>query len=427
MGKRLTTTLLLLLLILASRSALLADTTGKSKPIDESREDLSDLVKVTTDKTADHGVTVWATNLADFPVTVRLDLPTLDNLKSSAKLPASIVVQPRKKTLITRLSRMNARQATRYAFQWTYHWGWRSDKPDNYVYTLPYKSGYAYRIGQGFNGPFSHQGKNALDFGLPEGATICAARGGTVIEVIQHNTEGGISDEMRPKANRILILHDDGSIGRYAHLTHNGARVKVGQKVQAGDEIGLAGSTGFAQGPHLHFEIDRPPLSGNTYETVAMQFAVSGADGAEQHVTPKEGTALMRPFATSDAKSRWPLNAIDDLKLCRSIEDAKPKDITDAFRAGDTLCITMLLNLPPECTVNMTIAPQHDAGAGAAGGDVPSTQPVFNRALKCDFHGTSYYMKLNLADFKSMRAGRYLLTLACEGKELASKAFTVGD
>src|SRR4051794_19134272 len=146
--------ILLLILPLAIASALLASNPEKSTPIDESREDLSNLVSVSEDKTADHGVTVWATNKADFPVTVRLDSPSLDNLKSSVKLPASIVVQPRKRTLITRLSRLNARQATRYAFQWTYHWGWRSDKPDTYVYTLPYKSGYAYRIGQGFNGSF---------------------------------------------------------------------------------------------------------------------------------------------------------------------------------------------------------------------------------------------------------------------------------
>ena len=164
--------IVLLGLTLSVSLVLLAGAPEKSTPIDESREDLSNLVSVTEDKTADHGVTVWATNKADFPVTVRLDSPSLDNLKSSVKLPASIVVQPRKKTLITRLSRINALQATRYAFQWTYHWGWRSAKPDTYLYTLPYKAGYAYRIGQGFNGSFSHQGKNALDFLLPEGATI---------------------------------------------------------------------------------------------------------------------------------------------------------------------------------------------------------------------------------------------------------------
>lgn len=431
MNRHLLRTAFLLTLLLIWPLKLMA-APDKPPAKDESHDDLTDVVKVSEEKTADHGVTVWAQNRADYPVTVRLDLPQLDNLKSSVKLPAQVVIQPRKKQFITRLSRVNARAATRYAFQWTYHIGWRSDKPDTYLYTLPFKCGYAYRISQGFNGGFSHQGKNALDFLLPDGATICAARGGTVVEVIQHNTEGGISDEMKSKANRVLILHDDGSTGRYAHLQHNGALVKVGQKVQAGDEIGLAGATGYAQGPHLHFEVDRPPLDGTKYDTVAMQFVAQAPDGSEVHITPKEFDVLMRPYAPNDPAAkdsiakRWPVNAIGELKLCRGMEENKPVGESESFRADDTLCIYMRLNLPAECTLNVSIAQLAGVSIGKAPTSQPATQPLFNRQVKCDLRGTFYYFTLGLANHELMRGG-CVVRLTCDGKELASKAFSVSQ
>jgi murein DD-endopeptidase MepM/ murein hydrolase activator NlpD len=53
--------------------------------------------------------------------------------------------------------------------------------------------------------------------------------------------------------NLIEIKHSDGSISRYGHLS--AYKIKKGQKVSAGQLIGLVGSTGNATGPHLHFEI----------------------------------------------------------------------------------------------------------------------------------------------------------------------------
>ena len=57
------------------------------------------------------------------------------------------------------------------------------------------------------------------------------------------------------RANFIRILHDDGTMALYAHLRSEGALVRVGQRVRAGQQIGLSGNTGFTTGPHLHFVI----------------------------------------------------------------------------------------------------------------------------------------------------------------------------
>lgn len=51
----------------------------------------------------------------------------------------------------------------------------------------------------------------------------------------------------------VRIKHPDGTETLYAHLA--GMRVKPGQTVRAGQQIGRVGSTGNSSGPHLHFEI----------------------------------------------------------------------------------------------------------------------------------------------------------------------------
>lgn len=51
----------------------------------------------------------------------------------------------------------------------------------------------------------------------------------------------------------VEVLHADGVITRYGHMKKTVA--KNGQHVQAGDIIGLMGSSGRSTGPHLHFEV----------------------------------------------------------------------------------------------------------------------------------------------------------------------------
>ena len=52
--------------------------------------------------------------------------------------------------------------------------------------------------------------------------------------------------------NLVVIRHDNGLETFYAHLSKR--NVEVGDWVNAGDVIGLGGSTGRSTGPHLHFE-----------------------------------------------------------------------------------------------------------------------------------------------------------------------------
>lgn len=141
----------------------------------------------------------------------------------------------------------------------TYTFGQRlhKDSIKPHLYELPFLKNKRYRIMQGFNGKFSHsseQSRYAIDFKMPIGDTIVAAREGYVIQTTSHFTERGGRD-FRNKANQIIILHDDGTLAFYVHLDTDGVLVNVNDYVKAGQPIGISGFTGFTTKPHLHFVI----------------------------------------------------------------------------------------------------------------------------------------------------------------------------
>lgn len=84
-----------------------------------------------------------------------------------------------------------------------------------------------------------------IDIGAPTGAEIGAAQEGEVILADQFNGYG-----------RILVIdHGGGWASVYAHLSE--ARVAEGERVEAGQVIGVVGTTGRVTGPHLHLELHR--------------------------------------------------------------------------------------------------------------------------------------------------------------------------
>ncbi len=127
---------------------------------------------------------------------------------------------------------------------------------DTYIYALPFERGSSYEVVQGYGGLFTHQQIAALDFAMPEGTPVCAAREGTVYSYKDDSHEGGLLPGNKRKANYLIIRHDDGSFGCHWHLRQNGVVVKKG-RVSQGQLIGYSGSTGQVLKPHLHFSVKR--------------------------------------------------------------------------------------------------------------------------------------------------------------------------
>ncbi len=98
----------------------------------------------------------------------------------------------------------------------------------------PIRSRYGPRRGR------AHQG---VDLALKTGEPIYATFSGRV-RISQYNRGG--------YGNLVIIRHDNGLETFYGHLSER--MVEPNQWVEAGQIIGLAGSTGRSTGPHLHFE-----------------------------------------------------------------------------------------------------------------------------------------------------------------------------
>lgn len=126
---------------------------------------------------------------------------------------------------------------------------------NQYIYNLPFGKGKAFWIHQGYNGTFSHQNENSLDFIMPEGTEVLASREGLVIDILQNNNKSCPTRSCAPFGNYISILHSDGTIAQYYHLRQNGAQVKIGDEVTKGQFIAYSGNTGWSSGPHLHFNV----------------------------------------------------------------------------------------------------------------------------------------------------------------------------
>lgn len=103
------------------------------------------------------------------------------------------------------------------------------------------RNGWCYRPGRCPGGVWYYGG---IDWAVMTGTPVQAAESGLVVTARQDATGYG---------THIKINHEDGRETIYAHLSE--LRIQAGDRVIAGQVIGLSGNTGNSTGPHLHFEL----------------------------------------------------------------------------------------------------------------------------------------------------------------------------
>ena len=171
---------------------------------------------------------------------------------------------------------------------------------------------------------FRTDGKKSEDW-LCYGVDILAVGPGTVVEVMRDlpDEPPGVAptnltvDEIA--GNHVLLDLGDGRYAMYAHLAPHSVTVHVGDRVKAGDKLGLLGNSGNTTGPHLHFQIsDRP----STLDVTSLPFVF-------EHMTLQNRSAMNMEDMENESIAGKPITM--DGKPPKQLKDGMPltRDVID--------------------------------------------------------------------------------------------------
>ena len=206
------------------------------------------------------GIGILADNSYYSPVQLSYQLVSTANLAPGTELRGLKVLPARAETELLTVLPSDRSMPMSFEYQFQYIPG----DPDarhapRELYRLPFAAAESFLVTQSYPDVETHghpSSHHAIDFEMPIGSGVYAARAGTVIDVASDFFQSGTDLQVDgPRANVIRIYHDDGTLSIYAHLNWNSIRVVPGQRVERGEYIADSGNTGFSTGPHLHFVV----------------------------------------------------------------------------------------------------------------------------------------------------------------------------
>jgi murein DD-endopeptidase MepM/ murein hydrolase activator NlpD len=139
------------------------------------------------------------------------------------------------------------------------------------------------RLSSGFGGrehPLHHHWAQhkGVDFAAPTGTKVFATGDGEIEFVGQQNGYGNI----------VILKHAGGYSTYYAHLSGFGG-IKPGQRVSQGQLLGFVGQTGWATGPHLHYEFRFKDVPQNPLSITLMEAQTLTGRSRQQFVSYTAG------------------------------------------------------------------------------------------------------------------------------------------
>ena len=166
---------------------------------------------------------LYADNEYHGPVQFSLTLTDTTNVAGDeASQTAELVLPAAAKTPVITIKPSDSTQSVSFRYKYQYILGAPDAEHDNAVlYRVPYSIGQTFNVSQAYPLAITHDGRDnryAIDFAMPEGTAVHAARAGTVVAIAYQSFSGGTTAADAPKANHVRMLHDDGTLAVYAHL-----------------------------------------------------------------------------------------------------------------------------------------------------------------------------------------------------------------
>ena len=213
-----------------------------------------------------------ASNREPVPATIVLQFRSPGNLQPGGDRPIEHVVPPGSDLILVRMRNVVLNRSIGAELSISIDLGSSTTEADvDYLYAVPFGGRRARELIQGFDGADSHLAsmRYSLDFAMPQGTPVLAARAGTVFYLQDGFTAGRADPDLLERANLVVVAHSDGTMASYGHL-RRGIPVSVGDTVRVGDLLGLSGATGYVGQPHLHFHVGKR-LLGDPGRTIPIK------------------------------------------------------------------------------------------------------------------------------------------------------------
>lgn len=169
-------------------------------------------------------------------------------------------------------------------------------------------------------GPRAYEGHDGVDFAIRDlgemarGVTVLAAAAGVVrgardgvADVAAVDAESRARVAGRECGNGVLLEHGEGWQTQYCHLRRGSVGVRPGQRVAAGEPLGLVGLSGQTEFPHLHLAVRHNGVARDPFTGAALadgcgtrgaglwvdMFGVRAGDRLHFRITGPDGRPLV--------------------------------------------------------------------------------------------------------------------------------------
>jgi murein DD-endopeptidase MepM/ murein hydrolase activator NlpD len=156
---------------------------------------------------------------------------------------------------------------------------------------------------------------------------VVSAAAGTIVDKRDGNYDRNCTVGQGASWNAVYVRHGDGSVAWYGHLKNGSLTSKtVGSYVQAGEYLGIVGSSGGSLEPHLHFEL---------YD--ASNHLIDAYEGACNSLNSQSWWASQRPYYDSAINLLMTGDAPVENQPC---PNPTITHAADRFNPGDTVYFT---------------------------------------------------------------------------------------